>query len=109
MRRQLWMMFLDAKAFQLPLLMPSSIPRHPGKRHTENFAHFVSELVDELDAAAVVFVLERPGSDAMSETDREWFRLAVDGCQRVGVPLRGPLLCHDGGLRWIATEDVGQI
>lgn len=109
MRRQLWLMFLDAEAFQLPLLMPSSIPRHPGKRHTDNFAHFVGDLVEELDAAAVVFVLERPGSDSLSQTDREWLGLAANACHRAGVLLRGPLLCHDGGLRWIGPEDIGQI
>jgi len=109
MRRQLWLMFLDDEGYQLPLLMPSTIPRHPSRRHIENFAHFVRDLVDELDAATVVFVLERPGSDAVSTTDREWLGLAVESCQRARVPLRGPLLCHDGGLRWIGPEDVGQI
>jgi hypothetical protein len=109
MRRQIWMMFLDDEGYQLPLLMPSAIPRHPGRRHLENFAHFVGDLVDELDAATVVFVLERPGSDAVSTTDREWLTLAVAACHRANVPLRGPLLCHDGGLRWIGPEDVGQI
>lgn len=106
MRRQLWLMFLDEESFQLPLLMPSAIPRRPGKRHTENFAHFIGDLVDELGCAAVVFILERPGSDSISTSDREWLALATAACQRAGVPLRGPLLCHDGGLRWIGPEDV---
>lgn len=109
MRRQLWLMFLDEESFQVPLLMPSSIPRRPGKRHTENFAHFIGDLVDELDAASVVFVLERPGSDSISTSDREWLALAVEACQLAGVPLRGPLICHDAGLRWIGPEDLGQI
>lgn len=108
-RRQLWFMFLDDESFQLPLLMPSSIPRRPGRGHTEHFAHFIGDIVDELDAAAVVFVLERPGSDKVSASDREWLALAVAACREAGVVLRGPLLCHDGGLRWIGPEDIGQI
>jgi len=109
MRRQIWLMFLDDEAFQLPVLMPSSIPRRPGKGHTDNFARFIGELVEQLAAAAVVFVLERPGSDAVTPTDREWLSLAANACHRAGVPLRGPLLCHDGGLRWIGPEDLGQV
>ncbi len=109
MRRQIWLMFLDDRSCQLPVLIPSAIPRHPGRGHTANLSRFIAELVGELDAASVVFVLERPGSDGLSDNDREWLALAARASRDAGVALRGPLLCSDSGLRWIGPEDLGQI
>lgn len=108
-RRQIWLLFLDEQSRQLPVLMPSYIPRRPGRGHTAHFSHFIGDVVHEMDAAAVVFVLERPGTDQLTGVDREWLALASAACDEAGVPLRGPLLCYDRGVRWIGPEDVGQI
>jgi hypothetical protein len=74
-RRQLWLMFLDEDDRQLPLLMPTYVPR-------------------------------RRGTEALSSVDRAWLQLVRDACAHAGIPLRGPLLVHDGGIRWIAPDDL---
>lgn len=105
-RRQLWFMFLDADDRQLPLLMPSDIPRTPGKRDARVLASFIAELVDTVDAASIVVTLERPGRDELTESDRVWLRLVRDATHLAGVPLRGPMIAHTSGVRWIAGEDL---
>jgi len=108
-RRQFWLMFLDDRCCQLPVVIPSAIPRRPGRGHTENLSRFLGDVVEEVDAESVVFVLERPGPDELTDSDREWLTLAAAASRDAGVRLRGPLLCFDGGLRWIGPEDIGQI
>lgn len=105
LRRQVWLMFLDDEARQLPLLMPSYVPRRPQRNALEPFAEFIGGLFEEAAAASMVIVYERVGSDTISEGDREWLRLIHSACLAEGIPLRGPLLAHNGGVRWVAAED----
>lgn len=104
-RRQIWLMFLDEDQRQLPLLMPSYVPRHPESGAVGPFGEFLGSLFEEVDASSMVIIFERIGSDTLGEGDREWFRLIHAACVAEGIPLRGPILAHDGGVRWIATED----
>ena len=104
-RRQVWLMFLDEEQRQLPLLMPSYVPRTPEPDALGPFGEFLASLVDEVDASSMVITFERLGSDTLSDSDREWFRLIHAACAAEHIPLRGPLLAHDGGIRWIAAED----
>jgi len=105
LRRQIWLMFLDADARQLPIIMPTYVPERPGRREAEGFGRFIRELVDDFGAASVVITFERRGNDSYDEPDREWFRLIRDACLSSEVVLRGPMLCHDTGVRWVAAED----
>ena len=104
-RRQIWLMFLDEEKRQLPLLMPSYVPRRPEAGALGPFGEFLAGLFDEVDAASMVIIYERVGSDTLSDPDREWFRLIKAACLAERIPLHGPLLAHDGGVRWIAPED----
>ncbi|PZQ89810.1 MAG: hypothetical protein DI534_08495 [Leifsonia xyli] len=105
-RRQLWLMFLDADDRQLPLLMPCEVPRRPAPQHLANYARVLGDIAEEFEAAAIVAAYERCGGDALSDTDRAWLRLVRDACGVAVLPLRGPLLVHDDGVRWIAAEDL---
>ena len=104
-RRQIWLMFLDEEQRQLPVLMPSYVPRRPEAGALGPFGEFLGGLFDEVDASSMVIIYERVGSDSLSDSDREWFRLIHASCLAERIPLRGPLLAHDGGVRWIAPED----
>ena len=104
-RRQVWLMFLVDEARQLPLLMPSYVPRRPEEGALAPFGEFIGGLFDEVAAASMVIVFERVGSDTISDGDREWFRLIHSACVVENIPLRGPLLAHSRGIRWIAMED----
>ena len=104
-RQQLWLMFLDDDQRQLPILVPHDVPDSPGVAARRGFPRFLSALVDELDAAVVVVVLERAGSDELRSGDRAWFALLARSCRDAGVRLRGPVLCSEDGFRWVAGED----
>jgi hypothetical protein len=105
LRRQIWLMFLDDESRQLPVIMPTYVPARPGPRESEGFGRFLRELVDDFGAASVAITFERRGGDSYDEADRAWFRLIHDACVSSDVPLRGPMLCHNTGVRWVAAED----
>jgi hypothetical protein len=105
MRRQLWLMFADGDDRQLPLLMPTDVPRNPEDADPANLARFIREATDDLNADSIIVTLERRGSDEITEDDRAWFRLVHDACAMAELKLRGPLLCHTRGVRWVALED----
>jgi len=105
-RRQLWLMFLDEDDRQLPLLMPTYVPRRPSAGHRENYARVLGVLFEDADADSMVVAYERRGSEALTDADRDWLRLVREACADAAIPLRGPLLVHDGGIRWIAPEDL---
>jgi hypothetical protein len=105
-RRQLWLMFLDDEHCQLPIVIPHDVPSSPNRAHRTGFRPFIAELVDEIRPTAIVAVLERPGPDTVRRGDREWFAVVDRACGAVGVVRRGPILAHDDGFRWIASEDL---
>lgn len=105
-RRQIWMMFLDEQDRQLPVLMPSYVPRRPGRDHREHFARMLGVLFEDADADAMVVAYERRGGGELTAADSEWLTLIRDACAEAAIRLRGPLLVHDNGVRWIAQEDL---
>jgi len=105
LRRQLWLMFLDGDDRQLPVLMPTDVPANPGTADASNLARFIRGVNDDLDATSIVVSLERRGSDEISNDDRAWFRLVRDACAMAELRLRGPVLVHTRGSRWVAVED----
>ncbi|TBN56623.1 hypothetical protein EYE40_03985 [Glaciihabitans arcticus] len=105
-RRQLWLMFLDADGRQLPLLMPSNVPPTPGAKDVQKLGGFIRELMDQVEAVTIVVTLERSGSEEITNADRAWFRLVIDACAVAKAPLRGPLLCHRRGVRWVGEADM---
>ena len=105
-RQQLWFMFLDERDRQLPLLIPFDVPDRPDEEHRDRLDPFVAHLVDEVQPRSIVVVLERPGPDWLTVSDREWFAVIDDASRAAGVVRRGPILAHDDGFRWIAAEDL---
>ena len=105
MRRQLWFMFLDGDNIQLPLLMPTDVPRTSDNADPTQLARFIRGVVDTADAAVIIVALERRGSDEITSDDRAWFQLVRQACVMIELPQRGPLLCHTNGVRWVAAED----
>jgi len=105
-RRELWLLFLDERGCQLPVLTPIDVPRRPGRRDAPRLAEFLGELVEAVEAAELAVVYERRGRDLFSADDRAWLALVTEACALAGVALRGPILLHDGGVRWVAREDL---
>lgn len=96
--RQLWLLFLDANDVQLPLIVPlDDLPSMP-LGDTEVYR----EIIDACGAASVVAAIERYGEETLTESDRAWARHLR---ANIGPVLRGILLSHRLGVRWIAEDD----
>ena len=103
--RQFWLMFLDAEQRQLPTLIPASVPHHPDPDDVAWLEQFVGQVTAGLEASSVVVTFERPGSEDLTPDDCRWLRALRDACLGASLNLRGPLLCHDEGVRWVAADE----
>lgn len=106
-RRQLWLFFLDADDHQLPVLLPiPDFPPSPDGGHAERLAGSLAALVEEVDAAQVVVVWERWLDDRATTLDRAWAARLAEACRAARVRLRGQLLSHRDGVRWLAPDEL---
>jgi sugar phosphate isomerase/epimerase len=106
--RQLWLFFLDEFDIQLPLLIPiEGLPSEPTEEQADTVLERVREVMGEIGATAVITVLERYGSPALTMQDASWVRALRRGCANRGVTLRAQLLSHRTGVRWIGPEETG--
>ncbi|MEO6944598.1 MAG: hypothetical protein ABI053_07790 [Lacisediminihabitans sp.] len=56
-------------------------------------------------AHSFVFVLERYADATLIPADIAWARALHNACTEAGVALRGILLSHKCGVRWVAQDD----
>lgn len=104
--RQLWLMFLDGDDVQLPILIPvDGLPTSPTANEATEVVTRVSELMTDIGAASLITVWERYGPVTLTAQDAVWARLLRAACDDGGVKLRGMLLSHRTGVRWIAETD----
>jgi hypothetical protein len=104
--RQLWLLFLDEFAVQLPLLIPiESFPSEPSVDEAEGVILRTRELMGEIGASEVVIVLERYGAPTLTAQDAAWARALHAACEGQCVALRAQLLSHRTGVRWIAADE----
>lgn len=102
--RQLWFLFLDAEQIQLPMLIPIDRPERPTAQLT-TVVQNIRQTVDVLDAASVIVVIERHASETLTPIDIEWARALSDAFSAQQLTLRGLLLSHRRGVRWITPDD----
>ncbi|WP_168915573.1 hypothetical protein [Microcella flavibacter] len=106
-RPQLWLMLLDPRGRQLPLLVPvEGIPAHPELDAVAGMARIIGQLARSAGAASVVAVLERPGGEHPDRGVCAWGAVLVDAAAEAGTPLRALLLAHDGGVRLLGIDDL---
>jgi hypothetical protein len=106
--RQLWLLFLDEQDVQLPLLVPiEGLPSEPTDEHVGAVVDRVREVMGEIGSSAVITVLERYSSAALTAQDASWVRFLRSACAERGVNLRAQLLSHRTGVRWIGEEEIG--
>jgi hypothetical protein len=101
-RWQLWIMFLDRNGVQLPVLMPfDDLPLAA----PDGVTMPIGDFADSVGATSVFAVLERYDGAALTANDVGWARLVRDSCAAASVVLRGVLLSHKRGVRWIALDE----
>ena len=106
LRRQCWVLFLDARALPVPFLLPvSDLPWEPDE-HVEDFATLVAEACADTTAVEVVVVWERPGESRLFPVDWEWVDACACAFAERSVRLRGQVVVHTGGASMIELHDA---
>jgi hypothetical protein len=105
-RRQVWLMFLDDDDRQLPIIMPTDVPRLPEPDDDVRVGAFLRDVGDDLRAQSVILVFERRGGPELSASDLEWLRVLRRACVESGMPFRGPYLCHRQGVSTVPVDDL---
>ncbi|GAB2528918.1 hypothetical protein [Paramicrobacterium agarici] len=105
-KRQWWMLFLDENDVQLPHIVPvEGAPLVPDDAATQHSAEGMSAIMDELGAAQVILVWERPTGPTVAMPDRVWARSLAEAARRRGIRVRAQLISHSNGVRWLAPDD----
>ena len=104
-RSQLWLLFIDSEDVQLPQMMPiSGLPYLPDDGAEPIFRNIAS-VMPQLSADAVIVVWERALPSALTARDAAWLQRIAAACRTANVRLRGMLLSHRTGVRWIPPDD----
>lgn len=104
-RRQLWFLFLDENQVQLPLLIPlDDYPSSPDAS-VHHLARAIGQAMETAGADSVVVVIERYAASALAPADVGWAKAIHDAFDLEGLRLRGLLLSHNRGVRWVAQDD----
>jgi hypothetical protein len=104
-QRQLWFLFLDEDQVQLPLLVPIDDPPTQPEENIGNLVRLVEEAMEATDAHSVVVVIERYAEAVLTANDRAWAGSIHNAFDAQAIPLRGILLSHRRGVRWVAQDD----
>lgn len=105
LRRQLWILFLDDSNVQLPMMV--AIDDHPIRPDVTvaSLAERVERTLIDEGGRSVIVVIERFASSDLTAADTSWAAAIHDELDGQGVPVRGILLSHRRGVRWIAQDD----
>lgn len=104
-RHQLWFIFLDENDMQLPLLIPiDDMPSGPDET-VRDLSRAMGQTMEAADARSLVVVIERYASSGLTASDTAWARAIHESLEQEGIDLRGILLSHNRGVRWIAQDD----
>ncbi|TDW31460.1 hypothetical protein [Cryobacterium psychrophilum] len=97
-RLQLWVMVLDARGHQLPLLIPiDDIPARPEPGDLATAGASMCALVSEYaPGGSVILILERPGAALLTAADREWCVELASAFALVRIT--GIFVAHDDGV-----------
>jgi hypothetical protein len=107
--RSVWLMFLSADGTQLPVVVPiDDVPERPAAQLVGNLCHVIADvLADAAPDGSAVLTLTRPGSEAVGDTDRRWFRALHGAAREEGVTVRMMCLATRDGVRQLTLDDAG--
>lgn len=104
-RHQLWFLFLDDNLRQLPLLIPlDDLPPSPDET-VGDLARAMGQAMEVSGASSIVVVIERYAGSGLTASDVAWAKAIHDSFEHDGLAVRGILLSHNRGVRWIAQDD----
>lgn len=106
-RRQFWLFFLDEHSVQLPLLVPIGDPPSHPQPESVALIGMVEHAAEAVGAVSLVVVIERYADETLTPSDLAWAAWLDDAFREHEIALRGILLSHRRGVRWVARDDYG--
>lgn len=104
-RHQLWFLFLDGNQVQLPLMIPlDDLPSAPDDT-VHDLARAMGRAMEAANAESIIVVIERYASAGLTSADIAWAQGIHDAFDLEKLHLRGVLLSHNRGVRWVAQDD----
>lgn len=104
-RHQLWFLFLDENQVQLPQMIPlDDLPNAPDDS-VHDLARAMGQAMEVAGAGSILVVIERYASSALTAADIAWARGIHRAFDLEEIELRGILLSHNRGVRWVAQDD----
>lgn len=104
-RHQLWFLFLDDNQVQLPLMIPlDDLPSAPDDS-VHDLARAMGQAMEAAGAESIIVVIERYASAVLTAADIAWAKSIHDAFDLESLHLRGVLLSHNRGVRWVAQDD----
>ncbi|MFP7761459.1 hypothetical protein [Marisediminicola sp. LYQ85] len=105
-RRQVWFLFVDEAARQLPILLPiDDHPARPDPDDAARFAALLREMGETTDAVGTIIVIERYADATLTASDVAWAKTLHTATGLASFGLCGILVSHSRGVRWVAPDD----
>lgn len=115
-RRQLWLLFLDADDRMSEAIMPTDdFPRSPDEpvvvddlgptTAAQLLAARLPSMCEAIGASQVVLVWEREGDDRFQHEELAWAATMAAVLRDADVRLRTQFVLHDDGLRALTPDD----
>lgn len=118
-RRQLWLLFLDAQDRMSDVIMPTDdFPSDPDDpviagdlgptTAAQLLAARIPLMCEAIGAAQIVLVWEREGDEEFGPEERAWAGAMAEALHGTHVRLRGQFVLHDDGLRALTADDYAE-
>lgn len=105
-RREIWFLFVNHRDTQLPIILPlEDHPSLPAAGDPARFTRMLSHVGEATGAAGVIVVIERYADPRLSPSDLAWASTLHAAAVESTLILRGMLLSHARGVRWVAPDD----
>jgi hypothetical protein len=105
-RREIWFLFVNHRDAQLPIILPlEDHPSFPAPGDPARFTRMLSHVGEATGATGVIVVIERYADHMLSPSDLVWADTLHSAAAESSLMLRGILLSHARGVRWVAPDD----
>lgn len=105
-RREIWFLFVNDSDAQLPIILPfEDHPSLPSPGDPAQLTRMMSHVGEATGAAGVIIVIERYADHMLSPSDLAWASSLHAAAAASTLILRGMLLSHARGVRWVAPDD----
>ncbi|MBL0884876.1 hypothetical protein [Myceligenerans indicum] len=105
--RSLWFAMLDSERRMLPAVVPfHDLPADPELPFVARLGYLWATVLGAVSGASTVLMLERPGAEAVRDSDRAWHAALHAAAAEVRIGVAGFFLATADGVRPLAQDDL---